>query len=228
MKKIIIPFFCAVLFSTSAVAQNTSKNTVASSGKASSSLSSQQVLDNYLKGLGGKDKLESVKSSVSEDVISAQGLEIKSVTKKMGNKFKSVQTVMGQEIVSVFDGEKGHSNQTGTKQDFTADRIVELKKGKTIDALGIDASKFVAAVEPVDGKNYNVLAADGTKMYFDTATGLLYKTGSAQGAATIKSYITVDGIKFPELIEAEGNGQKVSIKTTKVTINSGVTDADFK
>jgi hypothetical protein len=48
------------------------------------------------------------------------------------------------------------------------------------------------------------------------------------GDAVIKSYLTVDGIKFPGDIEAEGNGQKVVIKTTKVIINSGVTDADFK
>jgi len=48
------------------------------------------------------------------------------------------------------------------------------------------------------------------------------------GDALIKSYITVDGIKFPGDIEAEGNGQKVVIKTSKVTINSGVSDADFK
>ncbi len=228
MKKIIIPFFCAVLFSTSAVAQNTSKNTVASSGKASSSLSSQQVLDNYLKGLGGKDKLESVKSSVSEDVISAQGLEIKSVTKKMGNKFRSVQNVMGKEIMSVFDGEKGYSTQTGQRVDFTSEKIAELKKGKTIDALGIDASKYTSAVETLEGKEYNVLISNGTKLYFDVSTGLLYKTVNAQSSALIKSYITVDGMKFPEVIEAEGGGQKVVIKTSKVTLNTDIRDNDFK
>lgn len=38
----------------------------------------------------------------------------------------------------------------------------------------------------------------------------------------------VEGVKFPELIEAEGGGQMVILKTTKVIINSGVTEADFK
>jgi hypothetical protein len=191
-------------------------------------LSPQQIIDKYLEALGGKAKLESVKSSVSEDIISTQGMEIKSVTKKMGNKFKSVQNIMGQEIVSVFNGEKGHSNQTGTKVDFTPDRITELKKGKTIDALGLDASKFTSAVETLEGKSYNVLVSEGVKLYFDSSTGLLYKTGNAMSGAVIKSYITVDGIKFPEQIEAEGGGQKVVIKTTKVVVNSGVTDADFQ
>ncbi len=40
--------------------------------------------------------------------------------------------------------------------------------------------------------------------------------------------MTVDGLQFPADVEAEGAGQKVKIKTTKVTVNSGVTDADFK
>lgn len=226
MKKIIIPIFCAVLLSTSVNA--TVPNATASESNVKVQLSPQQIIDKYLEALGGKAKLESVKSSVSEDVISTQGMEIKSVTKKMGNKFKSVQNIMGQEIVSVFNGEKGHSNQTGTKVDFTPDRITELKKGKTIDALGLDASKFTSAVETLEGKSYNVLVSEGVKLYFDSSTGLLYKTGNAMSGAVIKSYITVDGIKFPEQIEAEGGGQKVVIKTTKVVVNSGVTDADFQ
>ncbi|MFC7348456.1 hypothetical protein ACFQO9_17190 [Chryseobacterium zhengzhouense] len=226
MKKIIIPIFCAVLLSTSVNA--TVPTATASESNVKVQLSPQQIIDKYLEALGGKAKLESVKSSVSEDVISTQGMEIKSVTKKMGNKFKSVQNIMGQEIVSVFNGEKGHSNQTGTKVDFTPDRITELKKGKTIDALGLDASKFTSAVETLEGKSYNVLVSEGVKLYFDSSTGLLYKTGNAMSGAVIKSYITVDGIKFPEQIEAEGGGQKVVIKTTKVVVNSGVTDADFQ
>jgi len=226
MKKIIIPIFCAVLLSTSVNA--TVPNATASESNLKVQLSPQQIIDKYLEALGGKAKLESVKSSVSEDIISTQGMEIKSVTKKMGNKFKSVQNIMGQEIVSVFNGEKGHSNQTGTKVDFTPDRITELKKGKTIDALGLDASKFTSAVETLEGKSYNVLVSEGVKLYFDSSTGLLYKTGNAMSGAVIKSYITVDGIKFPEQIEAEGGGQKVVIKTIKVVVNSGVTDADFQ
>ncbi|MBW8524374.1 hypothetical protein K0U91_09875 [Chryseobacterium chendengshani] len=228
MKKIIIPFFCAVLFSTSAVAQKTSTATVKSAA-STSQLTSKQVIDNYITALGGKAKLEAVNSTIIENVISAQGMEISSTTKKMGNKFKSVQSVMGQEMTQVFDGEKGYSNQMGTKTEFPADKLPELKKSKTIDALGYDAASFQTVnIEKIDGKDYNVLSSDKGKFYFDAATGLLYKATSAQGDAIMKSYMTVDGIKFPELIEAEGGGQKATIKTTKVTLNSGVSEADFK
>ncbi|CAD7810653.1 hypothetical protein CHRY9390_02215 [Chryseobacterium aquaeductus] len=227
MKKIIVPFFCAVLFSTSAVAQKTSTATVKSAA-STSQVTPKQVIDNYIAALGGKEKLMAVKSTVIENVISAQGMEIKSTTKKMGNKFKSIQNVMGQEVTQVFDGEKGYLNQMGTKTEFPADKLPELKKSQTIDALGYDAASFQTVnVEKIDSKDYHVLSSDKGKFYFDAATGLLYKAASPQGDAVMKNYMTVDGIKFPELIEAEGGGQKVSIKTTKITLNSGVSDADF-
>lgn len=228
MKKIIIPFFCAVLFTTS-VTVNAQTKTATAATAVKSQLSPQQVIDSYLNALGGKSKLEAVKTTITENTMSLQGMEIAMNTKKMGNKFKSVQSVMGQEVTQMFDGEKGYINQMGNKSDFPATAIPELKKGKTIDALGYDAANFSGVtVEKLEGKDYNVLTSDKGKFYFDVATGLLYKSNTEMGDAVIKSYLTVDGIKFPGDIDAEGNGQKVVIKTSKVTVNSGVTDADFK
>lgn len=228
MKKIIVPFFCAMLFSTSAVAQKTATATV-KSVNSTTQITPKQVIDNYLTALGGKAKLEAVKTSIIENVISTQGMEFSSTTKKMGNKFKSVQSVMGQEMVQFFDGEKGFVDQMGAKTAFPADKIPELKKAKVIDALGYDAANFqTASLEKIDGKDYNVLSSDKGKFYFDAGTGLLYKAVSGQGEATMKSYMTVDGIKFPELVEAEGAAQKVTIKTTKVILNSGVSEEDFR
>lgn len=228
MKKIIIPFFCAVLFSTSAIAQQKSSSN-AKTEAVQSKLTSQQVIDQYLKALGGKDRLEAVKSTITENSIAVQGMEITMSTKKMGNKFKSVQTVMGQQMVQLFDGEKGYFDQMGKKSDIPADKIDDLKKGKTIDALGYQASDFTTVeVEKIDGKDHNVLSSKKGKFYFDASTGLLSKSISDQGTAVVKSYMTVDGLKFPAEIHAEGGGQQVVIKTTKVVINSGVSDADFK
>jgi len=227
MKKIIIPFFCVVLFSTSAVAQQ--KSAPVKAAATQSTISSKQVIDNYLKALGGKEKLEAIKTSMIDNTLSVQGMEVAMTTKKMGNKFRSEQSVMGQKMIQVFDGEKGYMDQMGQKMDIPADKIPELKKSKVIDALGYDAATFKTVnVEKIDGKDYNVLTSDKGKFYFDAVTGLLFKSETAEGKAFVKSYMTVDGIQFPADIEAEGGGQKVAIKTTKVVLNSGVTDADFK
>ncbi len=230
MKKIIIPFFCAVLFSAPLAAQQTTAASVKTEA-VKSKLSSKEVIDYYLKALGGKDKLQAVKTTVIENTLTVPGLpaEVTMVTKKMGNKFKSEQSVMGQKMIQSFDGEKGYFDQMGSKKEIPADKIAELKKSTVIDALAYDPANYTnVTVEKVEGKEYNVLSSDKGKFYFDTTTGLLYKSSAAEGSAVVKSYMTVNGLQFPQEIEAEGNGQKVTIKTTKVTINSGVTDADFK
>ena len=228
MKKIIIPFFCAVLFSVPAAAQKKEAASVKTEA-TTSKLTAKEVIDNYFKALGGKDKLEAVKSTITDNTLSVQGMEITMSTKKLGNKFKSVQSLMGQQMVQLFDGEKGYFDQMGKKTDIPADKIADLKKGRPVDALAFDAANFkTVTVENVDGKNYNVLSSEKGKFYFDATTALLHKTVSGEGNVTIKSYMTVDGLQFPSEVDAEGGGQKVNIKTTKLVINSGVTDADFK
>jgi hypothetical protein len=231
MKKIIIPFFCAVLFSASATAQQTAAVASVKTEAVKSKLSPKEVIDNYMKALGGKDKLQAVKSTIIENTLTIPGLpaEVTMVTKKMGNKFRSEQSVMGQKMIQLFDGEKGYFDQMGNKMDIPADKIAELKKSKVIDALAYDPANYsTVTVEKLDGKEYNVLNSDKGKFYFDATTGLLYKSSAAEGNAVVKSYMAVDGLQFPQEIEAEGNGQKITIKTTKVTMNSGVTEADFK
>lgn len=230
MKKIIIPFFCTVLFAAPVAAQQIPA-APAKTEAVKSKLSSKEVIDNYLNALGGKDKLQAVKTTVIENTLTVPGLpaEVTMVTKKMGNKFKSEQSVMGQKMVQSFDGEKGYFDQMGTKNPIPADKIAELKKSMVIDALAYNPANYTSVtVEKLDGKDYNVLSSDKGKFYFDASTGLLYKSSAAEGSALVKSYMNVEGIKFPQEIEAEGNGQKVTIKTVKVTMNSGVTDEDFK
>lgn len=228
MKKIIIPFFCAVLFSVPAAAQQTSA-APAKTEVVKSKLTPKEVIDNYFKALGGKAKLEAVKSTVVDNTLSVQGMDITMSTMKQGNKFKSVQTAMGQKVTQFFDGEKGYIERGGQKTDFPADNIAELKKGKTVEALSFDPAGFqTVTVEKVDAKDYNVLSSEKGKFYFDAATGLLYKSTVGEGSVIVKNYMTVEGIKFPSEVDIEGKGQKVTIKTTKVVLNSGVSDADFK
>ncbi|KMQ67820.1 hypothetical protein ACM39_10775 [Chryseobacterium sp. FH2] len=228
MKKLIIPFFCAVFFSVSLNAQTA--DAVKKTEVIQSKLTPKDVIDNYFKALGGKDKLEAIKSTITESTILAEGMEVSMISKKMGNKFKSVQKMGDKEIAAqAFDGEKGYINQMGNKAPIPADKIAELKKGKTIDELNYDPSNFkTVTVEKIEGKNYNVLASDKGSFYFDDSTGLLYKSVIGGGTVLVKEYMTVDGVKFQSNIEIQSKGQKVVIKTNKITVNSGVTDLDFK
>lgn len=227
MKKIIIPFICLAIFSAPVCAQTSKTATVEKNQK---SLTAKQVLDRYFEALGGKQNLENVKSVIIEGTTSVQGKQISTITKKMGNKFRSENNSDGRKMLQVFDGQGGYVKQLDKEANLTAEQIKEFKKGNTVDALALDKvenMKFLNT-EKINGISYNVLTSDKSKFYFDANTGLLYKTVVNGAEVIIKDYITQNGIKFPGTTEIKAQGQQIIMKNNKITLNSGVTEADFK
>lgn len=179
--------------------------------------------------LGGKQKLESVKTLSMKNTISVMGMDMEGTTVKKDNKFKSTQTMMGQEMVQMFDGEKGYANQMGQKIDFPADQVAKLKVCKIIDALGMDPAKIkTVEKKQIDGKDFYVLSSDDTKSYFDVKTGLLSKSENEKGTMTINKYADVDGIKFVEEMSIDAAGQQITIKNSEIKVNQPVSDDVFK
>ncbi|MFC0342966.1 LolA family protein [Epilithonimonas hispanica] len=215
MKKLIVSFALSLLFAANMMAQNVP--------------TAKQVIDNYVTALGGKAKLEAVKTLSMKNTISVMGMEMEGTTVKKDNKFKSTQTMMGQEMVQIFDGEKGYANQMGQKMDFPADQVAKLKTSKIIEALGMDAAKIkTVEKKQIDGKDFYVLSSDDTKSYFDVKTGLLAKSEGDKGVMTIAKYADVDGIKFPEEMSVDAGGQQITIKNSDIKINQPVSDDVFK
>ena len=215
MKKIIMSFALSLLFAANMMAQNVP--------------TAKQIIDNYITALGGKQKLESVKTLSMKNTISVMGMDMEGKTVKKDNKFKSTQTMMGQEMVQMFDGEKGYANQMGQKIDFPADQVAKLKVSKIIDALGMDPAKIkTVEKKQIDGKDFYVLSSDDTKSYFDVKTGLLSKSENEKGTMTINKYVDVDGVKFVEEMSIDAAGQKITIKNSEIKVNQPVSDDVFK
>lgn len=189
----------------------------------------KQIIDNYVTALGGKQKLEAVKTLSMKNTISVMGMEMEGKTLKKDNKFKSTQSMMGQEMVQVFDGEKGYASQMGQKMDLPADQITKLKTAKIMDALGMDPAKIKTVEKTqIDGKDFYLLSSDDSKSYFDVKTGLLFKTENEKGNMTINKYADVDGIKFVEEMSVDAAGQQISIKNSDIKINQPISDDEFK
>lgn len=215
MKKVILSFvmvFCATVF---ALAQKAP--------------TAAEVINKGMDALGGKAKLEAVKTISMDNVISFMGMEITGKTKKEGNKFSSTQSVMGQEMKQVFDGEKGYNLQGGQKIDFTPEMLAEFKSKQIFDILTLDP-KTITTVETknVDGADFYVLNDGKTQSFFDVKSGLLTKQVSDKGEVTYKEYTTIDGVKFPVSMTAVANGQEISITNSNIVLNKGVTADDFK
>ena len=189
----------------------------------------KQIIDNYVTVLGGKQKLEAVKTLSMKNTISVMGMEMEGKTLKKDNKFKSTQSMMGQEMVQVFDGEKGYASQMGQKMDLPADQISKLKTAKIMDALGLDPEKIKTVEKTqIDGKDYYLLSSDDSKSYFDVKTGLLFKTENEKGNMTINKYTDVDGIKFVEEMSVNAAGQQITVKNSDIKINQPISDDEFK
>lgn len=195
-----------------------------------SNVTAKQVIDNYIKALGGKEKLEKVKSLTMESLTKMMGMEIKGTAKKMyPNKFRQEQDMMGQKMIQVFDGENGYIEQAGNKMPFPPQAIENLKKNHIIEAFAIEAEKVTEVQESeMNGKKYYVLIKEGKKSYFDKNTGLMYKSTSPQGEMTVLEYATVDGIKFVSKMNTKAQGQDILIEFSNIVINKGVSADDFK
>lgn len=215
MKRIILTFALSVMMVVTMSAQAVP--------------TAKQIIDNYVTVLGGKQKLEAVKTLSMKNTISVMGMEMEGKTLKKDNKFKSTQSMMGQEMVQVFDGEKGYASQMGQKMDLPADQISKLKTAKIMDALGLDPAKIKTVEKTqIDGKDYYLLSSDDSKSYFDVKTGLLFKTENDKGNMTINKYTDVDGIKFVEEMSVDAAGQQISVKNSDIKINQPISDDEFK
>ena len=200
-----------------------------STATAPATVSAQQVIDTYLAAIGGKAKLEAVKSIKSNSSMMMGGMEIKVSEKKMGNKSKATQSVMGQESVTVFDGEKGYAMQGGQKMDLPAAATDKMKTAKIFTALSMNAADYTSVTKgTVDGKEAYILEGKDGKSYFDVSSGLMVKSTSPQGDMTITEYMTVDGIKVPKTMKISAMGQNIDMSVIEFVLNKDVSDADFK
>ncbi len=200
-----------------------------STATAPATVSAQQVIDTYIAAIGGKAKLEAVKSIKSNSTMMMGGMEIKVSEKKMGNKSKAAQSVMGQESVTVFDGEKGYAIQGGQKMDLPAAATDKMKTAKMFTALSMNAADYTSVTKgTVDGKEAYILEGKDGKSYFDVSSGLMVKSTSPQGDMMITEYMTVDGIKVPKTMKISAMGQNIDMSVTEFVLNKDVSDADFK
>ena len=204
--------------------------TEAPKAAVSANVTAQQVIDNYAAALGGKSKLEAVKTVKTLSTIKVMGMEMEATTLEMApNKSKAVQKIMGQEMVQVFDGEKGYMMQAGQRMDLPAPAIEEAKKKRLFEVLSYNAADF-KTVEKVteEGKELYLLAGAGKKLYFDTKTNLLVKSTSDKGDMVILDYMEVDGIKFPKNLKLAMMGQNMEMTNNQVIVNKEVSAEDFK
>ncbi|MCF6350313.1 MAG: insulinase family protein [Flavobacteriaceae bacterium] len=200
----------------------------------------QTIVDNFVKAIGGKDKVNAVKSIVHSSQASMQGKTL-NMTMKYMSPNKNAMTLKGMGMTlskSVFNGTNGYIEAQGQKKLLEGKYLEKAKKGVApFEELGIIKNGELISIENINGNDaYVVETGEDSKIFFDVKSGLKIQASKTQKDPKGKEvtqffefsdYKEVDGIKFPHLMKITG-AMPLEFKTSEIKINEGVTDADFE
>jgi outer membrane lipoprotein-sorting protein len=217
------------------------------------SVISAQTLDEIVKKYTAANKLDQVANLKTIKItanMSMMGMEMPMILfMKNPNKIKSVTTFNGQDMVQVFDGEKGYvvSPMTGSPYpvEMTPDQVKQTLRSNIFQNYLAGYLKngqlALAGEENVNDKPaYKIKATveGGTviDMFIDKDSYFLVKTSTttSQGGMTIKldsypsDYTETNGIMVPMKTTTSAQGMDILINFTKVEIDVPMEDSIFK
>ncbi|PWD99674.1 M16 family metallopeptidase [Marinilabilia rubra] len=205
-------------------------------------ISPMDVIDDYIRAIGGKETIRSVNDLKMTMGMQVQGMPLEvNVYQKKPNKFYQATSMQGNVVsMQVFDGEKGKVKTPMGEQELQGEMLAQLKENAKIfpeldfNADGIELK--LDGVEQVNGKDaYKIMVTKPsgltTTMFFGVEDGLKCKevSQSPQGtvSTTINDYQTVEGIKFPKAMTQVMGPQSFDIDIKTIEINAGVEDSQF-
>ena len=215
------------------------------------------VLNNYINAIGGADKLKAIKDYTLEEEGDASGTEMK-VTVKYKQPDKMLQEVFVpianiQAMKLMIAGNNVKMLQKGTEMHLSpADKAALKDKSMLMPELyylspesnvKLELAPLTEEVNDVQAYVLNIATSNGVLMrnYYDIKTGLKVRTvflagqegGSPETVADLSDYQEIEGgVKLPFTARSVTNGSQISYILTlhvkKVTVNSGLSDEEFK
>lgn len=210
-------------------------------------VTAQSVIENYITAIGGKDKAMAVNTmhSISDVTIEGAPFSPKVVIKQMMPNKESLEMSiedMGVIMKQKFNGESGYMEQQGQRKETEGEMLTEQKNKKVMFPELYYDDTFNVSLESlttIDGNDvYKIRIEKNSKetfKYYNAETGLLTrvekteKKGETETTTLVdySKYSPVDGVKFPYYTMIKTGPQTIIFNTTKVTVNEGVSDADF-
>jgi zinc protease len=209
-------------------------------------LTAEKVIENYIKAIGGSEKLKSVSDQVMKMSTEMQGMKIEmTATYKVPNKILVITSVGGNVMQKkVFDGERGQVEAMGQKMELSGKQLEDMKiQAKLFPELEYKSLGFelkLAEIEDIDGKpayKVQIASPQGTSKseFFDVASGLKVRSITSQetqmGPMTVISnmgdYREVNGIKFPFALKQQVGPQALDLKVNSIEMNKSVSDDLF-
>lgn len=210
-------------------------------------ITAEQVIENYLEALGGRDLIENLKSSKIKSSATIQGMPVEMIEWRMAPmNFKMELSVMGNVM---------------NKQTFNGDRLVIEAQGQTIEGGEVEIAqakgqaKLFPEVDYINNDDYQLklVGTEGIKnkkayeievtkgdesfsVYFDTTSGLKVRESrvmdTPQGKINLKvdfgKYEEVSGILVPHYKTLPLGTMDVDLNVEEVQINADFTEDTFQ
>ena len=210
----------------------------------SDDVTAESVISNYIKSIGGAEKLKSVSSIEIKATANLQGtvLEMYSL-KNNQNQSLMTMTAMGMTLVkSVFNKYQGYNEVNGQRIPLSDE---ELEQAIINSALFSELNFDLGSIELVgtsvvnEEKAYEIKITDNKSVFYSAETGLKLKEFESQevdgnlitGEVFYKEYKEVDGILIPSEINQVSASIPVpgglTFKTSVIKLNVKTSDSDF-
>ena len=210
----------------------------------STDVTAESVISNYIKSIGGAEKLNSISSIEVKATANLQGtvLEMYSL-KNNQNQSLMTMTAMGMTLVkSVFNKYQGYNEVNGQRIPLTDE---ELEQAIINSALFSELNFDLETIELIgtsfvnDEKAYEIKITDNKSVFYSAETGLKLKEFESQevdgnlitGEVFYKGYEEVDGILIPSEIDQVSASIPVpgglTFKTSLIKLNVKTSDSDF-
>ncbi len=210
----------------------------------SDDVTAESVISNYIKSIGGAEKLKSVSSIEIKAKANLQGtvLEMYSL-KNNQNQSLMTMTAMGMTLVkSVFNKYQGYNEVNGQRIPLSDE---ELEQAIINSALFSELNFDLGSIELIgtsivnEEKAYEIKITDNKSVFYSAETGLKLKEFESQevdgnlitGEVFYKEYKEVDGILIPSEINQVSASIPVpgglTFKTSVIKLNVKTSDSDF-
>lgn len=242
MKKLLLPLVLFLIFTGFSFSESVKANPISKNG-ISVLNDPATIIANYIKAVGGIDKVKSIKNAslTAEASFQGQVIEIKTVADAENSRLMQSTSVGGNVMQkTLFSGGKGQVVMMGQMQELPDEMAVMLKPQTYVfPEIYYEEMGFKLAflgTEEMDGEQVHKLeitAPNGmvTNEYYSVNSGLKLKTSSqATGEVRYSDYQEIEGVKFPMALSIKNPMLPVALETKMISVkfNQSLTDADFQ
>ncbi|MDR3721676.1 MAG: hypothetical protein P4L00_08750 [Candidatus Acidoferrales bacterium] len=209
----------------------------------------EQILDRYVKAIGGREAWQKFTSRVSMGTIEVPSMNLSGVVmihEKAPDKLLDSVVINGASFRQGFDGTLGWTDdpQDGLREQTGAE-LAEARRDADffhpLDLRRLYAKLTVSGKEKIGGRDTYVVEAtvpegsEPTKMYFDSESGLLLRVvkqnhgadGVTQFREDFEDYRDVDGIKVPFTSHQTNGDTTYTMTISEVRHNVELNDSEF-